>query len=144
MCFAAYAEGKHQLPFAISASAMRSSTPTPLTSKTGSHKRACHRSGTTLIRNTRSTWMYPGFFFVVVGVFFCSSRAVSVSAHHCRAEGADLASKLPSSQSNRAFMGCHGSNAVPNTHTHTQSHTSALLDNLETILSGPGSERSPR
>lgn len=82
----------------------------PLTSKTGSHNHACHRSDTTLIRNTRSTWMYPGI--------FCSGAA-PVSTHHRRAEGTDLASKLPSSQSNRAFMGCHGSHAVPNTHTHT-------------------------
>lgn len=32
------------------------------------------------------------------------------STHHRRAEGTDLATKLPSSQSNQAFMGCHGSN----------------------------------
>lgn len=35
------------------------------------------------------------------------------SAHHRRADGTDLATKLPSSQSNQAFLGCHGSNTVP-------------------------------
>lgn len=35
------------------------------------------------------------------------------SAHPRRAEGTDGATKLPSSQSNQAFMGCHGSNTVP-------------------------------
>lgn len=121
MCFAAYAEGKHQLLFAISASAMRSSTPTPLTSKTGSHKRACHRSDTTLIRNTRSTWMYPGFFFVVVGGFFLQQSSVCLRPplQSWRRRPGLQTPQLPIQSS------IHGMSRIKCSpqHTHTHNHT---------------------